>query len=384
MHLRSPLLTAIGGLAALAAAMGIGRFLYTPMLPLMSAATGMSAREAGLIASANFAGYLVGALLAALPGLSMHARAWMLGSLAVSAATTAGMAFEAPLWVWAALRFAGGIASAFVLVFASSLVMSHLARRSRTGLSPIHFAGVGTGILLSAIVSAPWILPEQAWSMGWIYGAGLTVLALGLAALLIAPPEAGSASGGGERRTATGLWRLVLAYGCLGFGYVITATFIVTILRDGGVGRTGEAIVWAMVGLSAIPSIALWSSISARIGGIRAYQLAMILEAVGVGVSVLSGWAAMLIAAVLLGGTFMGLTAMGFQEAVKRSAGDGRSIMALMTASFGTGQMIGPAVAGWLRDTTGNFILPSLIAACVLVFGAVVLLPLARARDVAR
>jgi predicted MFS family arabinose efflux permease len=177
------------------------------------------------------------------------------------------------------------------------------------------------------------------------------------------------------------LWRLVLAYGCLGFGYVITATFIVAMLREGTsggpAGRGAETVVWLIVGLTAAPSVVVWSRLSARIGAIRAYQAAMLIEATGVGLSALStGTAALALAAAALGSTFVGLTAIGLQEAARRAGGDGRAMMALMTASFGLGQVIGPGLAGWLRDATGSFGVPSVIAAVVLVAGGLVVWPL--------
>jgi MFS family permease len=76
----------------------------------------------------------------------------------------------------------------------------------------------------------------------------------------------------------------------------------------------------------------------------------------------------------------MGLTAIGLQEAARRAGGDGRAMMAMMTASFGLGQMIGPGLAGWLRDLTGSFAAPSLIAASVLVVGGVLVWPLRERR----
>ncbi|MEM8842398.1 MAG: YbfB/YjiJ family MFS transporter, partial [Pseudomonadota bacterium] len=150
MRPRTALPLAIGGCLAMAAAVGIGRFLYTPALPLMGAEAGLGPQAAGWVASANFAGYLAGALIAALPGFSARARAWMAAALALSALTTALMAAtHAPL-AWALLRFAGGMASAFVLVFASALVTARLKAGGQGQLTSVHFAGVGLGIFLSA------------------------------------------------------------------------------------------------------------------------------------------------------------------------------------------------------------------------------------------
>ncbi|MEM9098567.1 MAG: YbfB/YjiJ family MFS transporter [Pseudomonadota bacterium] len=375
----NPLALAIGGLIALAAAMGLGRFLYTPLLPLMAADAGLTPQQAGWIASANFAGYLLGALLAALPGLSSRAWIGMIAALAASGFTTGLMALDGPVWLWLLLRFAGGLASAFVLVFASALVVRRLQSTGHDALTAIHFAGVGTGILVSAVISAPWFFSAADWSQIWQTGAGLTVAVL-LALLWLIPKGETSTRPVKQGKRDPHLWRLILSYGCLGFGYVITATFIVTILRESGASRTEETLIWALVGTAAIPSVALWSWAARRYGGIRMYQLAMGLEAIGVAISVLPGTSAMLLAALLLGGTFMALTALGFQEAAKRTPGDGRAIMALMTACFGVGQMIGPSLAGWLRDLTGSFTLPSLIAAAVLVFGALIVMPMGRAQ----
>ncbi|MEM9043371.1 MAG: YbfB/YjiJ family MFS transporter [Pseudomonadota bacterium] len=374
----APTALAIGGLITLAAAMGIGRFLYTPILPLMASDAGLTTQHAGWIASANFAGYLLGALLAALPAFSRYAWIGMIIALAVSALTTGLMAVAAPVWLWALWRFIGGVASAFVLVFCSALVVRRLQETGSSALSAIHFAGVGTGILISALLSAPWLFSEEDWPMIWLLGSAATLVALTLALWLIPRAEPNQTPPTSDNSYDKQLWRIILAYGCLGFGYVITATFIVTILRESGTGREGETLIWSIVGIAAIPSVALWTWIARRINGIRVYQLAMVLEAIGVAVSVLPGWAAMLTASLLLGGTFMGLTALGFQEAAKRSSGDGRAIMAIMTACFGIGQMIGPGLAGWLKELSGSFAIPSLIAAAVLIFGAAIVNPMAR------
>src|SRR5882757_1842067 len=146
---KDPMLVAVGGVLAMAAGVGVGRFVYTPILPPMVEALSLSKAQAGLIASANFVGYLAGALLAAirLPG---SRRAWLLGALALNAICLAAMGIATTLPLFLALRLLAGIASAFALIFSSALVLDRLAAAGRSGLSALHFAGVGSGIAVSA------------------------------------------------------------------------------------------------------------------------------------------------------------------------------------------------------------------------------------------
>src|SRR3954470_23813347 len=121
----SPLRLALGGATAMGCAMGIGRFVYTPVLPFMAEAIPLTASQAGSIASANFLGYLLGAIATSfrLPG---PPKAWLLGALIASALTTGAVGLSSSVWLIAGLRFLGGAASAFALVFASSQVFEGL------------------------------------------------------------------------------------------------------------------------------------------------------------------------------------------------------------------------------------------------------------------
>ena len=181
----------------------------------------------------------------------------------------------------------------------------------------------------------------------------------------------GHSSRGQDRPAASGLIRLVVAYGLFGFGYVITATFIVDIVRAAPELRAMEPIAWLLVGLTAAPSVALWTWVAKKLGLFRAYALACLVEALGVAASVVSTEPlALALAAALLGGTFMGLTALGLVGARRLSGGDPRQILAAMTAAFGFGQIIGPALAGLAHDMTGSFWLPSMAAVAALVVAA--------------
>nr|WP_294516327.1 YbfB/YjiJ family MFS transporter [uncultured Rhodopila sp.] len=371
-----PVALALGGLIALAAAMGVGRFVYTPILPVMAEALGLSKAQAGLIASANFLGYLIGALLAATPHLRGNRRTWLLGALAVSAVTTAAMGLTTSMPAFLILRAIGGAASAFVLVLASALVLDRLAAAGRTGLFALHFGGVGAGIAVSALVVSVLQAFGEDWSVLWFAVGGLSLAATAAVAWLIPPadpPGAGVAGSIADATRRRGLPALVCAYGLFGFGYVITATFLVAIVRASPPLRSVEPLVWLVVGLTAAPSVALWARASLRLGVTRTFSIACVTEAVGVAASVL--WPSVtgaLLAAALLGGTFMGLTALGLSAARRLAPGNPRPVLAVMTASFGFGQIVGPVLAGLLSEHTGSFALPSLLAAGALLVAAAV------------
>lgn len=384
-----PYRLAIGGLIALASAMGIGRFVYTPILPFMAEGAGLTPAEAGQIATANFIGYLLGALAASMGGLKGSPRSWLLGALTVSALTSIAMGYPAlitvphvaGLWLFALLRFLSGLASAFALVFASSLVLERLALSGRASLSALYFSGVGFGIAFSALLVAVLNRSGTGWTGLWGVS-GLATLAAALAVAVLIPSGASTAgpvppsAPGGEAVPQTpgippALLRLIPAYGLFGFGYVITATFIAVIIREAPELAGLEAVSWLVVGLTAAPSIFIWNKIALRTGGSRAFALACVLEAAGVALSVLSSSAAgILLAAALLGATFMGITAMGLMEARRLTRGDQRRILAIMTASFGLGQALGPWLAGYLHGLSGSFTSASLAAAGALLIAA--------------
>lgn len=362
---------AFGGLAAMAAAIGIGRFVYTPILPVMLTELGWTKSDAGLVASANFLGYLVGAMLASLPFAAARPRSWLLWALLVCAASTAAMAVPSDIILFVALRFIGGVASAFVIVCASTLVLARLS--GRPSLSGIHFAGVGVGVLISALAVSAMLAHGADWKTLWVGSGLLAALAAGIAARLI--PETGNTGATSTlvdlQASSPGIGAMITAYGLFGFGYVITATFLIAIVRLTDEVHVVEPWIWILFGLAAIPSVSIWGWLGERIGIFNAFALACIIEASGVAASV--EWvtiAGVCAAALLLGGTFMGITALGFVAGRTLSGGHSQQALGRMTASFSLGQMTGPVVAGFLSERLGDFRIASLIAAAALVAAA--------------
>jgi predicted MFS family arabinose efflux permease len=365
---RTPISLALGGFLALAAGLGIGRFVYTPILPPMVEALGLSKSQAGLIASANFVGYLAGALLAALhlPG---SRRAWLLGGLAVNVLCLAAMGLTNSLTLFLLLRLVAGIASAFILIFASALVLDRLAIAGRSPLSAVHFAGVGGGIAVSAALVAA----LSDWRIMWFASAALA-LAASVAVWTMVPPDhpgIAAATASSRSKPSARFVSLAAAYGLFGFGYIITATFIVAMVHGSPEIASLESYIWVIFGLAAVPSVSLWTWLGQRFGVLAMFAVAAIVEAIGVAASAL--WiteATVILSSVLVGGTFVGLTALGL-VAAREGKGDPRSRIALMTASFSAGQILGPAFAGYVYDLTGSFAVPSWCAAAALVLAAI-------------
>jgi predicted MFS family arabinose efflux permease len=372
VHRREVITVAFAGLFALAAALGIGRFVYTPILPPMVEALGFTKSTAGLIASANFLGYLIGALLVAAPILGGWRRVWLLGALAMSAITTGAMGLTHSVALFVVLRFVGGAASAFVLVLASTLVLERLTKAGHAGLSALCFAGVGIGIALSATLVAVMLCAGQSWQSLWLASGALSLVAAIVVGILLRTHSTPARRNEQEKQPASrNLLRLIAAYGLFGFGYVITATFLIAIVRTTPTVRSLEPIIWFVFGLAAAPSVALWTCIATSLGASRAFALACLVEAIGVAASVV--WQTepgIFLSAVLVGGTFMGLTALGLIQARTLAAGDPRRVLAYMTGAFGTGQIIGPAFAGVLADRLGNFTVPSIVAVSALIAAA--------------
>ena len=375
----SPAAAAFAGTLVLAAAMGIGRFAYTPLLPVMQETLGWSVAQAGDVAAANFVGYLVGALVAARLAASPGRRRWLVAAFMASAATTLAGAVTESFTAWLVVRFLSGVASAFCLVIGTAVIFEFLASRAASQWSALHFAGVGSGIALSVLVLEAARVAGASMSGQWgALGIAAAVL-FAAAALIVRPiPEGGRTAAAVSARASTPstgpLTRLIVAYGLYGFGYVVTATFIVAIARRLENAALLEPLTWIAVGVTAASSIVVWQRIARRTGLLAALRIAYAVEAVGVlFAGFASGPVALVLGGALLGGTFVAITALGLVAAREIAGVDQDRVIGWMSAAFGLGQLIGPAVAGRLAQATEGFAAPSLLAAALLVLGIALL-----------
>lgn len=360
----------VGGMAALAVAMGFARFAFTPLLPWMQAAAGFDNATGGWIAGLNYLGYLAGVLAAGLvEDAGLRRRLLGLG-LAAVIVTTAAMALPGSTALWGGVRLLAGIASAGVFVMASASVVGALAGQGRANLGGLHYGGVGLGIAGSGVLVAV-VVPAQGWQAGWLWLAA-TGAVLAVAAWRLIPPAAGghAPAAAGRQKVRLPMLLLAGAYFCEGAGYIVTGTFLVAIVKQTpGLAPLAEWS-WVAVGLAAFPSVFLWSWLAGRIGPVAALVAAHVVQAVGVALPTVSDHpAAVLLSAALFGGTFIGITGLVLAIGGSLASRTGRAI-AWLTAAFGLGQVLAPPVAGAIADAAGGFDLPLRLAAVVVLVGA--------------
>lgn len=364
------------GVGALALGMGIGRFAYTAVLPSMQAGAALGTDAAGLIASANYVGYFLGALAAGVLAKGAGRAGVLRLCILVSVLTTGAMALTADLWLWGALRFLSGLASAGVLVLSAGIVLDRLGAVGGFPASGVLFSGVGLGIALSSAVVLS-LDPAGGWRGSWLGLAGLSAVLLLPAWLWLRDgpePLSGDAKAAAGPATAFPLSLLVLAYFCEGTGYVVSGTFLVAIVQALPAMQDYGQLSWILVGAAGAPSCLLWAAVAKRIGLVAALIWAHLLQAFGIALPVFAPDPLPVLAASLLfGGTFMGITVLVVSLAREIAPAERGRVVGLVTAAFGFGQIIGPAAAGIAAENSGTFDSALLAAAAIVTLGALLL-----------
>lgn len=366
---------ALAGMAALAVPMGIGRFALTPILPMMQLDAGLSIADGGWLASANYAGTLLGAVCAALvPVPAAPAVRW--GMLAIGL-TTLGMAVAGGLLPWVMLRALAGFATAWVLVFASAWSLARLTPLRRPMLKSAVFAGYGVGIAGAGLVCLVLTRSHASSANAW---AVLGALALAVTSLIWPLFEGEAGAVGESAPRSPSRWdvdstRLVLCYGAFGFGYIVPATFLPVMARQAVDDPAVFGWAWPVFGAAAAVSTFVVSAIAGTVDNRRLWSAGHILLAAGVVLPVIRpGIGAIIASALLVGATFTLITMAGFSEARAVRGAAARGLIGALASAFAVGQIVALVGVSVAARAGGRFDGALVVAGVLLVGSAVALL----------
>lgn len=371
----TPARVIFAGICALILTIGIGRFAYTPLLPIMREQAGLSGIGAGWLATINYAGYLGGALLAS----SIHTlqRKFVLYriGLLVAVVTTFAMGMTTDFRLWLVLRLLSGWSSTAGMLLGSGLVLNWLLRRGHRPELGIHFAGFGVGMVISGLAVIA-MAGHLSWSAQWItLGAMGLLFAVPAWIWLPAPLPAAQSKPLAADPPPSRRWTVLFsfAYFCGGFGYVITATFIVDIVHNMHTHAVPGNWVWIIMGAVAIPSCFIWDRVSDVIGPMRAWSLGFALQTASFALTAYGDSPLSIMAgAVLFGITVIGTVSLTLSIIGRRFPANPAKAMARLTLSYGTAQILGPIVAGYVSHASGDFRGALMVATVVGTIGTLV------------
>lgn len=362
----------VAGLCALVLTVGLARFAYTPMLPIMRGHAGLSIVAGGWLATWNYAGYMAGALIAAnLSRLESKFVLYRIG-LVLGVITTLAMGFTQSPVLWGVLRFFSGVAAVSGSLLASGLILDWHVRKGHKPELGLHFMGMGMGILVSGI-AVQFLSIHCNWDFDWI-GLGL----LGLLffffawAWMPAPVSRHGNKARGAHNVPGKSWTalLSLSYLCAGYGYVVSATFIVDIVDRLPAFAGRGNWVWVVVGLAAIPASYLWDGVARRWGIVQALIAAFLLQTLSIILPVLTRETVWIgLSAILFGATFIGIVSLTLALVGRHYPGNPAKAMARMTLSYCVAQIVAPVVTGYLSEHFGNYNAALIFVAGVMLLG---------------
>ncbi|MDG0819554.1 YbfB/YjiJ family MFS transporter [Staphylococcus equorum] len=367
------------GMICLFIVMAIGRFAYTPIMPFMQQTGHMDNQSAGLLATINYLGYLIGAIIpiwivvfSKVTDLKVY--------LLINIVSTILMGLFDDFTLWIIFRLIAGITSGTVFVLASNVALEALRAANKGRISGMLYSGVGLGIFTSSIFIFLFTT-ENNWKITWIL---LGVFALVMGSFVFFGMRQNSNV---ENETQTlnekedkpkvklnkkFIWGFSIAYFCEGAGYIITGTFLVAIVKSIPEFVDYAALSWMFVGLGAIPSTILWSMMAEKLGYSKATNLAFILQIIAVILPVFSeSITSLVISSILFGATFLGLTTLFMSKAqtLMFQSNSKINLVASLTVIYSLGQMIAPALSGVLIGESGNYNAALIFASIILCVG---------------
>lgn len=358
---------------------GLGRFIYTPLLPYLVDDGQISAGQGAAVATWNYLGYLVGALLAIRWHLVSHIRRLLPLALAVHVVTTLIMALGDNLTAMTIARLFNGIANGIVFVQVPALILEWLVLRNRAAMSGHLYIGVGLGLLVSSglvTFTAPWLEGSERWWPAFILSIPLAWWALlRLLELKVeVREEAGDRPVSGKSplldRASVPLF---LSYAGAGLGYILPMTFLPLLAKD-----QLPAQHWLLDGAWLVAAVVtlfspwVWNTLGAKFGDLIALRLNFAVQLAGVLAAViLPGAIGLVLCAALVGITFVGTVMLTQRIGRALHPHQGPRLSAAMVSVYGFTQMAGPWLTKQWLEAGGSLTSAFGIGVGALAFGVV-------------
>lgn len=337
---------ALSALLLLVVAMGIGRFAFTPQVPLMIAEQQLTLTSASVVAALNYLGYLCGSFdaMRARRHVERRLQAGVWGAVALTLLS----AWLDSAWLHGTLRFFIGWASGWAMVLVAAWCGEQLQKHGRPALLAMVFAGPGIGIFLSGMLAVMLNHYHLSAAGAWLaYGA--------LALLLIAPIALNLPRRGELHRPETApaplvlngnLKRLVWSYSLAGFGYILPATFLSQLAVTRFPHSLVAQFVWPIFGGAAVAGIGL--AIVTRRWAAAHTRLAIALWAQALGVFIgglMPGIGGLALGGLLTGGGFLCVVQLTLQYGRELAPQHSRYLAGLLTTGYAIGQLAGPLLS---------------------------------------
>lgn len=385
-------------IAILTLGMGLGRFLYTGMMPVMLQERLFDFKALSYIASSNYFGYLFGALLFSFS--LFHRSQHLKKSLILSVITTAFFLYLLSVITGftgvVIIRFLAGISSAAAIIFGAITVLKYF---SSSLMTASFFSGVGLGILLGNEFINIAVSQQYSSLQIWFY---IALLAMGIALFIIftyPKREVGiyhpnevlkednyeksdeitlEKEGKKDLNKPTLLqvsWiSLMILYGFAGYGYIITATYLPVIAQSLPASILTPHL-WSFVGIGAMFSCYFWLYLEKRVGILTALFWNLLTQSLFVFCAIFSDslWL-LVLSAFGLGATFMGTTSLVMPLARKLIVPKNLNLVGLVTLTYGIGQILGPIVTSGIETATGSLSLATITGSVALLIASLMVL----------
>ena len=377
----------MAGIISIFIGVGIARFSFTSLLPLMLNDF-LTIKLVGFLASVNYIGYLIGSIVAIfIKDIYTRIQFFRLG-LILSIISTIILGITINEVLWTISRIIAGFSTAMVLVVCSSIVMSKLNIEDKTKMMGIYYSGIGFSIVIVDLIIKTININNNLWQFSWLI---LTIFAtiFSIYPLYILSLDKKINNQNIKHKIEKHIFTpfviiLIIAYFCEGVGFVVQATFLPDIINKlEGLEGFGS-LTWLFVGIAGIPASIIWMKLAYKFGSTNMIIYALFIQIIGILIPTITNNIYLnILSGALYGGTFIGLSALFMNLVGKLSGKNPVVLMGTITTSYSIGTIVAPlyCVALYEKFNSHKY---SLYLTALIVFLGLLLLIYAKKKQIVR